>query len=312
MHEQVEHCSEKLILDRFAFLQATTRVEDYIPAVYYDRLLKEYEFSGTTDLMLFDSFLSTALLPGRKTFRRALELGCGTGRSASVLVNNHSFDHADLVDLSNQMMAGAQERFMEDPRVTFHKSDSLEFLNSARPPYDVAFSLWSFSHSVHQMLLRDGLDVGTKNVKQAIDRLFTELLEPGGKFFLLHFDSCSEEQYILMRQWKKIWPIIDSLDEQSPSKQVVDAALQALTDRGIIEYSSVHLMGDAIEYDNINDAMEVFFNFHLECALNDTPHLPQAVSEIQAYMKAHTTACGTVQLKPGCFLYECKRLDQVY
>jgi len=311
MHEQVEHHPEKDILDKFAFLQATTQVEDYIPADYYDRLLKEYVFGGTADLTLFDNFLSKGLLPGREKFRRALELGCGTGRSASVLVNNHAFEHADLVDLSSQMMVGAQERFMQDPRVTFHQSDSLAFLNSALPPYDVAFSLWSFSHSVHQMLLRDGLDVGRKNVKRAIDRLFIELLEPGGKFFLIHFDSCSEEQCILMKQWKKIWPIIESLDEQSPSKQVIDAALQDLKHRGIIEYSSAHLIGDPIEYDNINEAMEVFFNFHLECALNDTPHLPQAVSEMQAYMNAHTTARGTVQLKPGCFVYECKRLGQV-
>ncbi len=59
----------------------TVRVEDYVEPDYYERLLKEYAFSGKTDLDLFGEFLAGL---SKKSDVNVLELGSGTGRKSEI------------------------------------------------------------------------------------------------------------------------------------------------------------------------------------------------------------------------------------
>ncbi len=50
-------------------------------------------------------------------------------------------------------------------------------------------------------------------------------MRSGASFFLIHFDSLSEEQKILMRQYRKFFPLFKSKIKQSPSKLILDEVL---------------------------------------------------------------------------------------
>ena len=47
------------LYNKYPWLKITTTVEDYIAPEYYDRLLKDYIFSGKTDSQLFKEYLET-------------------------------------------------------------------------------------------------------------------------------------------------------------------------------------------------------------------------------------------------------------
>lgn len=288
--------------ESFTWLKNICTSEDYLDPDYYEQLLKEYAFTGKTDLEIVAEKLDGYKLPA---IINILELGCGTGRVTQEIINKQKFTHLDLVDLSELMMSKARVRFASNPQIAFHKSDSLEFLlRSNLETYDLVVSLWSFSHSVHQTLIREGVERGTELLRMALERLFTKLMKRGGKFLLIHFDSQSEEQTILMKQWRRIWPLLNNFPEQSPSKVLLDVRFQELQSRGVINYTCRHLLGDPIVYDSMEQALEIFFNFHLESNLNNSSNLDEVMSDLRIYFTKFMQPSGQIAIRPGCFLFE--------
>lgn len=98
------------------------RPSDYLKPDYYDRLLREYSFNGRTDLDLVKEYMDCqyGTSPGD-----LLELGCGSGRTSSVLVSYlNGQNRLDLVDLSAPMAAHCRRRFYERSDVRVVVSDS--------------------------------------------------------------------------------------------------------------------------------------------------------------------------------------------
>jgi SAM-dependent methyltransferase len=213
-----------------------------------------------------------------------------------------------LVDLSPQMLAFTRTRFRDQPHLRFVNADALHFLATSEERVDSAVCLWSFSHAVHQTLHRHGIADGTSLVRKALANLVERVLTPGGEFFLIHFDSRSEEQSILMRQRSRLYPNFYDLSTQSPSKLALDSVLEELRDGGKIKMSSRHLQGDAIRYPSLEHALEVTFNFHLESSFNGSPMLPDALAEVEEYLSQFALADGSLALRPGCFVYEIQSL----
>ena len=226
-------------------------IADYIPPSYYDNLLKEYTFSGKTDLEYFSDYLKEEVV--ELSFKKILELGCGTGRGTDVFFKEVlNFTSLDLLDMSLDMKKFVKEKYNTKKGIEFIQDDSINFLRKLEGKYDFVFSLWSLSHSIHQHMVDDGLEKGTKDSKKALEKFIVENLNIGGKFFLIHFDSMSDEQRILVRQWKKFFPIF-TLEDQSPSKKMLDNIFLKFQDKGIIRYKCVHLVGDAIDYSTLDD-----------------------------------------------------------
>ncbi len=291
---------------RYPWLTVTTTVEDYVAPAYYDRLLKDYRFSSRTDLERFQTWLDQTTLPENG---RVLELGCGTGRATKLALQTWgNFRSFQLVDLSPQMLQSSQERFSGAyPDLTYTLSDSLYWLEQTTQSYDAVFSLWSFSHSVHQVLTRMGLEEGVPHCKRILSQFLCNHLMPGGVFFLIHFDSCSDEQRILIQQWKKVYPIFANNTVQSPSKLLIDEVLRELEQEGIIRFTQSHLIGDEIVYASEDEALEIFLNFHMESYFNDSELLPEVIDELRTYFQPYTDATGTIRIKPGCFLTTLQR-----
>ena len=121
--------------------------------------------------------------------------------------------------------------------------------------------------------------------------------------FIIHFDSMSDEQKILMKQWKRFYPTFSDISKQSPSLFVTDNALAKLQSENIIDYKITHYVGEEISYANIEEAMETFLNFHMESYANDRLELSDVYYDVENYMKIFLKG-DKVCIKPGCFIIE--------
>ncbi|MCU1485756.1 MAG: Methyltransferase type 12 [Actinomycetia bacterium] len=101
--------------------------------------------------------------------RRVLDLGCGDGRLAAlVLTNRATVEEAVCVDRSPAMLERARANFADDPRVEVVVGD-LEQPITATGPFDVVVSGFAIHHLEHER-------------KRALFGEVAGLLAPGGTF----------------------------------------------------------------------------------------------------------------------------------
>jgi ubiquinone/menaquinone biosynthesis C-methylase UbiE len=284
------------------WLARTTTLAEYVNPEYYDDILLPYVFEPGDDLDMLRAHVRRRA--ARQPVRDVLELGIGTGRVTDALRAIVTPESYQAVDLSSQMIEFCHAKYSGGDAIGLVQSDSIQYLLDSARQFDFVFSLWSFNHSVHQNLVFR--EDGAQRVRQALRRLVMDLLRPGGTFFLIHVDVLSDEQRILTRQWNRITQVFTE-GEQSPSKAHIDAALEELTAEGHVHAEVRHLVGQQIQYDSLEQAMETFLNFHLECYFNDRPELPEVFTQVQDYLRDFVTPDGPVRVAPGCFVYELTR-----
>ena len=284
----------------------TNSIDEYIDAEYYDSIIKDYVFDGVTDLELFEKFLT------KPKYNSVLELGSGSGRSTRVFLNNAQYSTLDLVDLSHQMLDTTQKKFKDHGNINFHQSDHISFLEDenkkSTTTYDLVFSLWSFSHSVHANLHKLGLQRGRKYLYQVLEEFIINKISTSGELFLIHFDSLSDEQKILMRQWKRVYPVYHDTSQQSPSKLIIDELLRDLRMKNKITFESTHHTGEPIHYTNTSELLEVFMNFHMETFFNKQELFNEVKQSVVSMSEEFKNPDDSYDITPGCFLYKVKRI----
>lgn len=169
--------------------------------------------------------------------------------------------------------------------------------------------MWSFSHSIHQILTANGFNKGKEYVQGGLNKFLKENLKRESSFFLIHFDSQSSEQKILINQWKKVFPIFDNHNQQSPSKLLIDEELNKLKEERVIDFTSSHFIGKPIVYASENEALETFMNFHMESYFNESELVLDIISELKNYFKNYTNDLGEISIPPGCFIYNIKEFN---
>src|SRR3989344_2417100 len=234
----------KNLLKKYRWLSITTTLERYIDPDYYDKLLKRYIFEGKHDL---DFFVEWAMqIPEGSD---VIELGPGTGRVTAVALKTiRHLKHLTLVDLSDRMIARCRERFGDNRSMRYTISDTNDFLLATNDKYDFAYSLWAFSHSVHQTLNKFGFEKGVENVRAGVTKFLTENLKKDGSFFLIHFDSLSPEQRISMKQRRRDNFVFADDHLQSPSKRLLDELFTELHATGLIDFSCIRYAGEPLEF----------------------------------------------------------------
>ena len=140
-------------------------------------------------------------------------------------------------------------------------------------------------------------------ISSVIKKFIRENIVKDGSFFLIHFDSLSQEQSILMRQWKRVFPAFANIEEQSPSKQIIDKTLLELDAKGEITLSINHLQGDAIHYKSEDEVLETFMNFHLETYFNNLPFTESVIDDIKEQISEYRNEDGSYDITPGCYVY---------
>ena len=280
---------------KYTWLKHTNSIEEYLPPKYYKQLLRPYRFNGVTDLQLLENFLKD------KRASNILELGCGSGRASDVAVSLIPRATYTFSDLSERMLETAKKNL--PPKSSFVTADAIEFMERTNDQYDLIYTLWSFSHSTHQHMHRLGIEKAGQYISTVIKKFIKENMKSGSLFFLIHFDSLSDEQRILMSQWKRIFPIFANTEQQSPSKKIIDQTLMALDNEGQITLSINHMHGDPIIYASENDMLETFMNFHLETYFNTSPIVTDVVEDIRSQTERYKNVDGTYIITPGCYIY---------
>jgi len=285
---------------RFPWLQVQISTTEYLGPEYYERLLKPYCFGGRTDLEILCQWLAAEKTDGGNA--PVLEIGPGPGRATSVFLHAVGPRDLYLVDLSEQMIAYCKRRFRDEQRLTFIRCDAIDFLRQSQQRFGLGFSLWSFSHSIHRAIQMLGRRAGEEMAAEAIRTLFVKVLEPGSRFLLIHFDPSSPEQRISLRQRAKLQPFLaDGPDV--PSRTVLDRVTQELVAQNRVRVCVEHLVGDPIRYENMNEALEIFMNLHMEGMFNNHPLLPEVMAELAADLAVYRDDDGAITIGTGCYLY---------
>lgn len=125
------------------------RALDREQAQSFDRVAADYDRMGELNRRgLIDTWLASQLpAPGR----RALDLGCGTGRHAVLLADR--FEHVDAVDVSGPMIELARARRAR-PNISFRQADLHDVEGAGR--YDFILSALTLHHvaDLHAALRR--------------------------------------------------------------------------------------------------------------------------------------------------------------
>lgn len=286
--------------EKYLWLNISHSAAEYIGSEYYNQLLKDYIFQGKSDLQHFCDYLKDLPFLGN-----VLELGAGNGRATKIFLKKCGYKKLTLVDLSNSMLNGAKEGLLKKGKnIRYVQADIISYILKSREKFDFIYTLWSFSHSVHQHLDRLGLKRGRWMIKNTLKKMVTDNMHKGSHFYLVHFDSLSDEQRILLRQWKRKMPIFRYVNMQSPSKRYIDESLKEMEKDGIIRCKIAHYEGKAIKYNSTEEVLEIFMNFHLESLFNKKGKLTNLVlRDIERYLKKYHLLDGTICVKPGCFIY---------
>lgn len=287
----------------YPFVAITNSVEDYVSPEYYNKLLKEYSFNKETDLDLFKTWLNTIDTP-----KNILELCSGSGRVSKIALKKFKDSTFTFSDLSNRMLQYIEKNFNSNGK--YIRSDAVDYLLKTKEKYDLVYSLWGFSHSVHQHVHKLGYRKAKQKVNYNLCKFINNNISVGGKFYLVHFDSMSDEQKILMRQWRRVYKAFSDISRQSPSKRIIDDTLSKLDDTNKITLKKTHLLGDAIYYKNKKELMEIFLNFHLETYFNKSSLLRYVISDIENLIELYRNKDNSYSIKTGCYIYEItKRSD---
>jgi len=287
------------LVKKYPWLSVTTTLEKYIDPDYYDKILKKYIFNGKHDLDFLKD-VATQIPGGSKI----VEFGPGTGRATVIALSAiKEIKLFTLVELSDRMLARCKEKFADKSFVKYVNSDTINFLLSTNEIYNFAFSLWSFSHSIHQNFKKLGLEEGSKKVRQAITKLLTKNLRQGGSFFLVHFDSLSPEQKISINQRRKDNFVFANNKLQSPSKLLIDELLGALKNQGAIDFVCTHYDGAPLEFKSVDEALEYYLNFHMESHFNESKSIAEILAELSDDIEKHKNNDGMIRITPRCFIY---------
>jgi len=288
-------------LQKYPWLKKYNTVEEYIHPDYYNSILKKYSFHNKDDI----KYLQEYILKNPAT--KALELGSGSGRATKIFLQK-SNAHLTMVDLSKRMLEYTSDKFKNHKSISYVNMDAIEYMRETKETYDFVYTLWSFSHSVHQHVQRLGFNKAQKYVSKTINKFISQNLSSNGAFFLIHFDSMSQEQKILMRQWKKVNKRLQDIDQQSPSKRILDNIFHDIDNKGLIHLSVQHIEGDPILYKSAEELLEVFMNFHLETFFNRHKLLPAVVEDIIKQMEQYRQPDGTYRINSGCYIYTLTKL----
>lgn len=283
------------------------QVNQYISPEYYDRLLKPYVFGGHEDVGMFRDFLLGRTVVPNGDY---LELGCGTGRGGNIFVQTvPAWRSLTMTDLSEHMIRHARNKWAGQPKIRFLQGDHLRVLSAATDKYHGLYSLWSLSHSFHQYMVELGLERATELIRDTMVRFIRDHLTPGAFFYLIHFDSCSDEQRLLMKHWSQDFPIFQ-LGEQSPSKRLLDEICKDLEGSLITDLHVDHHIGEPIIYQTEEELLETMMNFHMETEYNRSVRLPEILAALRTDARQFSLAAGRYAIRPGCFIYNFTRTGQ--
>ena len=117
----------------------------------FDQAAQDYDCTRRQFIPCFDAFYGSALvlLPERQGLR-VLDVGAGTGLLSGLIRAQRPDSHLTLADVSEAMLAKAQQRFTNDAQVDYQVADFV--LDNLKGSYDVVVSALALHHTPQSQL----------------------------------------------------------------------------------------------------------------------------------------------------------------
>jgi SAM-dependent methyltransferase len=287
---------------------------EYLPAEYYDRILKKY---ATQDGLNEDLDLLENFLVARSTQGSILELGCGSGRATRIIIKANRYKDFTVTDLSEQMLRFVQER--EGSKISnYQKSDHIEFLEKTVEEFDTVVSFWSLAHSVFPWYLKHSLKAFSL-IETILLNFFAKNLKSDGAVFIIQTDGASEEQTLIKKSWFLGRRLAGDTglenkyyqDFQSPSIRILDSVFKTLCDSKIFDEkltTITRVPGNEIEYESKEEALEVFMNFHLEGEFNGSEYFDDVSNFLDKEFEKILATKGMLSIQTGFWIYEARKI----
>lgn len=285
---------------------------EYLAPQYYDTLLKRYaaRYNNEEDLDLLSTFIKE-----RPKNKNVLELGCGSGRGTQVIAQDAKYEVLTLTDLSKQMLEYVKLSHAFD-RSTCVNVDHFTYLQETTKNYDLVVSLWSLAHSMFPWFQMHGVQ-SFSIVESIITKFISTNLNSEGRIFIIQTDGASEEQSLIKRSWflgddsKQQLETQYYKDLQSPSIWILSKVFENLIKQNVlnpIQTNINRVPGAEIEYTSVDEALEIFMNFHLEGEFNESDRFDAVYAFLKNEFEKIQTQKGKLAIGTGFWMYRAQKL----
>lgn len=283
---------------------------------YYEKLISQNKVVQNSD----EDYLDCYLEENYQNMGKVLELGCGTGRMTKIL---HKYAREIIAaDKNSQMLDAAKKKFLGTSNVHFVLSEMDNYINNAIKTNEISkfnsiTSFWGINYMLHYDFLRinpNGKLINAKSPKEIkkaevlATRKFKRLLEyskSGTRLIFFHVRSDTEEQYITRKHLGKVNLLFTS-NRKTPSHKIIEKTLSEMQKEKRLEYS-IKYIDSTVKFENLEMALEIFFNFHLKGYFNKRPECISIFNEIQNDLSGHMLHNGKVKLGTGFILFDILR-----
>lgn len=242
--------------------------------IKYDSYLPEYYFFDFESKKYILEEKMVCSLFNNKEYKSILELGVGTGRITSYLINK-SEDYKGI-DISQSMINQLKQK-IDKPRADFSVFEINDFINQYDNfnDHDLICSFWAFNYSIlsffetenydtNEIIPSNNLIESEKKASNHISKLFKSL-KKGCDFVFFYFDAYSVEQSYATRIMEETLPF--PYYDRGYTYKVFKNTLQNLKNKQLLDYSVEHLNG-FVKLENDNHLLNYYKELHLKNEIN--------------------------------------------
>jgi len=289
--------------------------KEYLSPKYYNKILKKYSTNDNTreDVDILADFVRSC--PGNANI---LELGCGSGRATQIIAKFAKYKKFVVTDLSKQMLNFVKKK--QIAKISNYKNiDHIQFLLKTKERFDIVVSLWSLAHSIFPWYKQYGVSAFNL-IESAFTKFFIKNLNKNGRVFIIQTDGAGEEQILVKKSWflgNKLLQKNNNLeteyykDFQSPAIRILNSVFNKLVNLGVLDKDqtkSVRISGNEIEYESVDEALEIFMNFHLEGNFNGTECFDVVFNFLKNEFEKIITTKNKLAIGTGFWVYKAKKI----
>lgn len=274
----------------------------------YDDMLPPHYYAGKEDIGLVADWIEDHF--GDRRIPRALDIGCGNGRSTEVFASR--VDALVGADKSEGMVAAFAQRF-PDARAIACDTENLPALLSSQSeaPFDLVTAFWSLSYPIlecFEELDADGVhtvsdeSAGRRRVTAFLDGIIDSIAD-GGYFFGQFFDADSAEQRVVTELWETIAPFPGT--GRGFSWDLLRQHLLTKEREGVGRFTTTRLPG-AVLIDSLEKARRWFEVGHLNSYV-PLVSAPSTTARINDFLRGFVRSDGSVLLPSGMHMFSFEK-----
>ena len=177
----------------------------------FNKVSKEYDSQRKSLIPVFDDFYKIAInsIKIKNLNPNVLEIGTGTGLFTEIFLEKYPNAKMDLVDIAEDMMDIAKERFKENKNLNFYLENIVEFKPKKNKQYDAVIS----SLAIHHL---------TDTEKEQLYKNIGEWIVPNGIFVNAEMIAGETEYLNKMYEDWQVQVAIDSGLEKSEIEKALE------------------------------------------------------------------------------------------